>query len=183
MPWWLPIGAPKTSRVLTYSVARSSAKRARPVEKDAAMIRSGFRPANSCTRPASSSPTSASAGSRTSSMKTWNCCSGLTISIGIGVKLEARRVRGYDEQARLELAGLGVLGPRDDEHVLGLVDAGDVDLLALEQPLVTVAPRGGGDVVRVGAGVRLGDREGHRLGAVADARAATSASAPRCRTG
>ena len=51
------------------------------------MIRSGLRPANSCTRPPSSSPTSASAGSRTSSRNTWNCSSGLTISIGMGVKL------------------------------------------------------------------------------------------------
>ena len=49
------------------------------------MIRSGLRPANSWTSPPSSSPTSASRGSRTSSMKTWNCFSGLTISIGIAV--------------------------------------------------------------------------------------------------
>ena len=48
------------------------------------MIRSGLRPANSCAMPASSSPTSASAGSRTSSMKTLNCFSGLTISMSIG---------------------------------------------------------------------------------------------------
>ncbi len=47
------------------------------------MIRSGFSPANSWTSPPSSSPTSASAGSRTSSMKTWNWFSGLTSSIGI----------------------------------------------------------------------------------------------------
>ena len=48
------------------------------------MIRSGLSPAKSCTSPPSSSPTSASSGSRTSSRKTVNCCSGLTISIGIG---------------------------------------------------------------------------------------------------
>ena len=48
------------------------------------MMRSGFSPANSCAIAASSEPTSASAGSRTSSMNTWNCSSGLTISIAIG---------------------------------------------------------------------------------------------------
>ena len=76
MAWWEPIGSLKTVRSLAYAAALSSAKRARPVEKAAAMIRSGLSPAKSCTRPPSSSPTSASPGSRTSSMKTWNCFSG-----------------------------------------------------------------------------------------------------------
>ena len=44
-----------------------------PVANDAAMMRSGLSPANSCSRPASSSPTSASAGSRTSSKNSVNC--------------------------------------------------------------------------------------------------------------
>ena len=83
--------------------------------------------------------------------------------------LEALGVGRHDEQARLELAGPGVLGARDDEHVVGLVDAGDPDLAAVEHPAVAVAARGGGDVVGVGAGVGLGDREGHRAGAVAQA--------------
>ena len=76
MPWWVPIGVPQTLRSLAYAVALSSAKRAIPVENAAAMIRSGFSPANSCTSPPSSSPTSASAGTRTSSKNTVNCFSG-----------------------------------------------------------------------------------------------------------
>ena len=102
-------------------------------------------------------------------MKTVNCSSGLTISIGIGLHSKPVGVGRHHEQARLELAGPGVLGARDDEHVVGLVDAGDVDLAAVEHPLVAVAAGGGGDVVGVGAGVGLGDRERHRAGAVADA--------------
>jgi hypothetical protein len=81
--WWVPIGPWNTVRSLAYAAARSSANRASPVENDAAMIRSGLRPAKSWTSPPSSSPTIASAGSRTSSRNTVNCCSGLTISIGI----------------------------------------------------------------------------------------------------
>ena len=80
----------KTVRSLAYAAALLE-RVAGPgrCENDAAMIRSGLSPANSCTSPPSSSPTSASAGSRTSSRNTWNCCSGLTISIGIGRGLEA----------------------------------------------------------------------------------------------
>ena len=70
---------------MAYAVAFSSAKRASPVENDAAMIRSGLRPAKSCTRPPSSSPTRASPGSRRSSMNTENCSSGLVHSIGIAL--------------------------------------------------------------------------------------------------
>ena len=81
---------------------------------------------------------------------------------------QAGGVGRHDEQAGLELAGPRVFRARDDQDVLGLVDAGDVDLLALEHPLVAVTAGGGGDVVGVGAGVGLGDREGHRRGAVAD---------------
>ena len=77
-------------------------------------------------------------------MNTWNCSSGLTISIGIGRGLEALGVGRHHEQHRLELAGPRVLGARDDEHVVGLVDAGDVDLAAVEHP---ARRRRGGAVV------------------------------------
>lgn len=51
------------------------------------------------------------------------------------------------------------MGAGDDEDGVGLVDAGDEGLLAVEDPLVTVLLRRGGDVVAVGAGVGLGDAE------------------------
>ena len=105
------------------------------------------------------------------------------ISIGIGRASKPAASVGTTNRQGLSLPGLGVLGPRHDEHVVGLVDAGDVDLAAVEQPLVAVAAGGRGDVVGVGAGVGLGDRERHRAGAVGDARAASAASARRCRTG
>ncbi len=56
-----------------------------PTALAAPMMRSGFRPAKSCAIAASSAPTSASDGSRTSSMNTWNWRSGLMSSISIGV--------------------------------------------------------------------------------------------------
>ena len=133
------------------------------------MIRSGLSPAKSCTRPPSSSPTIASAGQPDvvdEDLELLLRADDLHRDRGV---LEAGGVGRHDEQARLELAGLRIFGPRDDQHVGRLVDAGDVDLLALEHPLVAVAAGGGGDVVGVGAGVGLGDREGHRGGAVADA--------------
>jgi len=52
------------------------------------MIRSGFSPANNWAIAASSAPTRASAGSRTSSMNTWNWLSGMVSSIGIPVKVK-----------------------------------------------------------------------------------------------
>ena len=63
-------------------------------------------------------------------MNTWNWFSGLTISIGIAVNSKPSASVGHHEQAGLELAGPRVLGARDDQHVVGLVDAGDPDLLA-----------------------------------------------------
>ena len=63
-----------------------------PIANAAVMIRSGLSPAKSWSSPASSSPTSASAGSRTSSRNTVNCFSGLTISISICLGLEAGSV-------------------------------------------------------------------------------------------
>ena len=48
--------------------------------------------------------------------------------------LQAFGVSGYDEQRGLEPAGLGILGPRHDEHRACFVDAGDVDLATLQHP-------------------------------------------------
>jgi hypothetical protein len=53
---------------------------------------------------------------------------------------------------------LGV-GHGEHHHEVGLVAAGDEDLLAVDDPVVAVAHRTGLDVARVGAGARLGDRE------------------------
>ena len=54
-----------------------------PTANAEAMIRSGLSPANSWSIAASSAPTSASAGSRTSSRNTLNCRSALMMSISI----------------------------------------------------------------------------------------------------
>ena len=76
---------------------------------------------------------------------------------------------GTTNSAGRSVAGLGVLGAADDQHRLGLVDAGDEDLLALEDPVAAVAARGGGDLVRVRPGVGFGDGERHGHRAVGDA--------------
>ena len=142
-------------------------------ENAAVMTRSGLSPAKSCSSPASSSPTSASAGSAH------------VVEEELELLLRARPVPSSicrnskpgvlaldDEQARLELAGAGVLGAADDQGGVGDVDAGDEDLAAGQQPAAgrRVAARGGGDAVRVGAGVRLGDAERHPQRAVGEAR-------------
>ena len=54
-----------------------------PVASVAAVMRSGFSPKNTCRKPAPSSPTSRSAGTSTSSKKSWNCFSGVVISTGM----------------------------------------------------------------------------------------------------
>ncbi len=74
-----------------------------PVANAATMIRSGLSPANSCSRAASSSPTSASAGSLTSSKKSWNWRSGETISIGMARYSKPGVSRGTMNRAGLSL--------------------------------------------------------------------------------
>ncbi len=67
---------------------------------------------------------------------------------------------GVDDADRRqpELAALAAQ-PRDAEDRVRVLDAGDVVLLALEQVAVAVAPQLGADLVRVRAGVGLGDRK------------------------
>jgi hypothetical protein len=63
------------------------ANRPMPTALAAPMIRSGFSPANSWAIAASSDPTSASDGNRTSSRNTWNWLSGMHSSMSIFVQL------------------------------------------------------------------------------------------------
>ncbi len=81
------------------------------------------------------------------------------------VLLQARRAGRHDEQGQ-PAAALVLPGPRDHQHGLRLVDPGDVVLGASQDPVLAVPGRGGGDAQRVGARVRLGDRE-HDLGGAA----------------
>lgn len=67
------------------------------------MMRSGLSPANSCAMAASSDPTSASAGSRTSSKNSWNWFSGLTISMSILVHVMPGVSVGTTNSAGLRL--------------------------------------------------------------------------------
>ena len=80
------------------------------------MTRSGLSPANSCAMPWSGCPTSASAGSRTSSRKTRNCRSGLTISIGIGWAVSPGASVGTTNSAGRSVPFGRVRQLADDEH-------------------------------------------------------------------
>ena len=94
------------------------------------------------------------------------------------VPAQPGRVDRNQEQRQFRLAGDRVgAGPGHGDDGGGLVDPGDVVLLPADQVVVTVPPRGGGDVVRVGAGVRLGDREDHLGAAVGKPRSAIPAAA------
>ena len=123
------------------------------------MTRSGLSPANSCAMPWSGWPTSASAGSRTSSRKTWNCLSGLTISIGIRCAVSPGASVGTTNSA-----GRSVPLPLSASlPTTSSASAWSTPLIhtfcAAEHPLVAVPAGHGGDLVGVGAGVGLGDRE------------------------
>src|SRR6478752_447479 len=143
-----------------------------PTALAAPMIRSGFSPANNCAIAASSEPTRALDGSRTSSMNSWNWLSGLTNSMSIFVQVKPGVSVGTMNSAGLSDFGLGScagLGAAHHEHRLRLVDTGDEHLLARQDPIAAVAPRGGGDAVGVGSGVGFGDGECHGGRAVGDA--------------
>jgi hypothetical protein len=73
--------------------------------------------------------------------------------------LVLERVGRHHEERGLELARTRVGGARDDEDGLSVVHTGDEDLAAVEDPLVAVAGRGGGQPVGVRARVGFGDGE------------------------
>ena len=95
--------------------------------------------------------------------------------------LDSGRIGVDDEQRQAAPGVLVDAGARDDEHRVGLVDAGDVGLGAAEPVDVAVARRGGREVVAVGAGVGLGDRE-HHLPAVGQRPGASASAARRYRS-
>ena len=82
--------------------------------------------------------------------------------------VQARRVRGHDEQRKLG-AALVLSGPGDDQEGFGLVHAGNVVLSAVQHPVPAVADGGSGDAKGVRARVRLGDREHDLDGAAGQA--------------
>ena len=91
-----------------------------------------------------------------------NCLSGDTIDVSIFWNCRPGLLVGTDEQrerALLRRRVFGVLGHH--EQGVGLVDGRDVVLRPGDPPPRGGAPRGGGDVVAVGAGVGLGEAEGH----------------------
>ena len=87
-----------------------------------------------------------------------------------GLLVQSRGVGVDDEEGQPAAPG-GLVDPGagHDEDGVGLVDPGDVVLRAPEDPLVTVARRDGRELVRVGPGVGLGDREDHLAAAVGQA--------------
>src|SRR5712691_5021345 len=72
--------------------------------------------------------------------------------------LESRSALLDDEQVVALVAALAIR-LRDDQRPAATGAAGDEDLAAVDDEVVALLPRGGGDAGYVGAGVRLGDRE------------------------
>ena len=131
-----------------------------PTPSAAPVIRSGLRPWNTWRKPAPSSPTRASAGTRTSSKCSTNCLSGSRMSTGSGVRTQARRVGGHDEQRqqRRPVGRRGRCAPPPCSAAASSTP-GDVVLGAAQHPAVAVAGGGGREAVGVGPRVGLGDRE------------------------
>src|SRR6266849_1496237 len=72
--------------------------------------------------------------------------------------LESRRALLDDEQVVALVAALAIR-LRDDQRPAATGAAGDEDLAAVDDEVVALLPRGGGDAGYAGDGVRLGDRE------------------------
>src|SRR5690606_32542616 len=77
-----------------------------------------------------------------------------------GRRLEALRAHVDEEERELPAPGARIFaGAGDDEHRVRLVDAADVDLLPVDDVALALPPRARPQRVRVGARVRLGQRE------------------------
>ena len=77
------------------------------------------------------------------------------------VAAEARGVHVHEAQRRQPEAALRQAAARHHQHGVGVLHARDVGLLAVQHEAVAATLEGRGEVVRVGARVGLGDREGH----------------------
>ena len=100
--------------------------------------------------------------------------------VQVAAALEALHAALDDEQADALVAGLGV-GAGDHDHQVGVDAVGDEGLGAVEQVVVALVDGGGADALQVAAGARLGHRDGGDHLAADACRAASAASARRCR--
>jgi hypothetical protein len=82
-----------------------------------------------------------------------NWRSAMRMSMSIGWKSKPGASVGTANNARVERAGAGVLRAAHDQHVIGLIDAGDVDLAPDSTQSEPSRRAVGGDAVRVGPGV------------------------------
>ena len=99
------------------------------------------------------------------------------------VAREAGRVHVDQAQRRQPELAVGQAAAGDHQHGVGVLDARDVGLLAVQQQPVAAALERGGEVVGVGAGVGLGDREGDLGRARRDAAQPVLLLRRRCRGG
>src|SRR5207237_6394987 len=76
-----------------------------------------------------------------------------------GFRHEEALARLLDQQRRDAMAAFRLHGLHEDERRRGLTPAGDEDLAAVDDVLVAVAPRERVLIRRVGARLRLGERE------------------------
>ena len=124
------------------------------------MMRSGLRPSKTTPRPPFSPPIKRSSSSSTSSKNSVHCLSAPRTAIGISWRVNPGVSTSTIASEGSPSSPLGEPRARDHEHGVGVLDAGDERLLAVEQEAAAVAPQRGGEVVRVGARAGLGDREG-----------------------
>ena len=156
---WKPaIGLPNCSRCWAYDVMTSTAFCARPVHEAA----SDIRPSSSADRatliPSPSWPSSASAGTTTSSSVISAVSHERSPSlpwIGLGVKPAASHgTRNAETPARA-----GTAGPGHDQRDAGDVTVGDEDLRAVDPVAVALADCGRLERRRVRPVIRLGEAE------------------------
>ncbi len=80
----------------------------------------------------------------------------------VGLRHRAARSAFLDDERADRVPARLFVDGRKDHDVVGVRPPAAVHLRAVQQPGVALAPRGGGDLRRIGAEMRLGEREGPR---------------------
>ncbi len=162
------IGAPDNRRVVTRLTVSSSARRAKPSAAAPTVVRNTSSVAMAILKPSPGLPIIAAAGTRQlSKRRRASGCGAITVeAFGDG----ETRIAGFDDEGRDAARAVRFAGAGEHHVEVGDAAVRNPGLLAVEHVILAVAPRGHGDVGDVGAGGRLGQREGGDRRAGAGAR-------------
>ena len=156
--WKSTIGRPNCSRPSANASDSSSARADAPIVRAPIISRSSTNQSFVSSYPWPTSPSTASAGSRTPSNAKIGC-SNTNVCVYFGVRTSRTPGRSLSTRKTVGLRRIAV-DVRVHQEEVGDVAGRHVPLLAVEHPAIAVAARGRADHGRVGARVLLGDRVG-----------------------